>query len=97
MLFGADCEQGLPHSFVGGTPLPWQMALGSSQDPDAAFEVGRILGAEARRWESSMCPLFSSAGAAAKSRPPWRQAEGRRDRIESARDALRPPTRAATR
>ena len=48
ILFGADCEQGLPQSFSSGTELPWQMALGSSKDPAQAREAGRILGKEAR-------------------------------------------------
>lgn len=47
ILFGADFEQGLPHSFDGGTELPWQMALGATQNPSWAEAAGKIVGKEA--------------------------------------------------
>jgi beta-glucosidase-like glycosyl hydrolase len=48
ILIAADCEQGVPHSFSFGTELPWQMALGASQDPEMAYQAGLITGREAR-------------------------------------------------
>jgi beta-N-acetylhexosaminidase len=49
ILFGADAEQGLPHSFGFGTEFPWQMAIGATGDPTWAYKVGFALGGEARR------------------------------------------------
>ncbi len=48
IFFAADCEQGLPHSFKFGTELPWQMALGASDNPNYAYFAGSIAGKEAR-------------------------------------------------
>lgn len=47
ILFGADFEQGMPHSFDGGTELPWQMAIGAGNDPEQADQAGYIAGREA--------------------------------------------------
>lgn len=48
ILFGADAEQGLPHSFACGTELPWQLAMGAASDLELVREAGAIVGREAR-------------------------------------------------
>ncbi len=45
--FGADLEQGAPHSFAYGTELPWQQAIGATNEPDHARRAGLIAGREA--------------------------------------------------
>jgi beta-N-acetylhexosaminidase len=46
--FCGDCEQGLRHTFQCGSSLPWQMAIGATEQAEYAEEIGRILGQEAR-------------------------------------------------
>lgn len=48
ILFGADCEQGLPHSFECGTEMPWQLAIGATGDPAFARRAGAVIGRESR-------------------------------------------------
>ncbi len=48
VVFGTDCEVGLPCSFSFGTELPWQMGLGAAGDADLAYRAGLVVGREAR-------------------------------------------------
>lgn len=48
VMFCGDAEQGLPHTFRCGSEMPWQMALGVTQQPEVATEVAEILGQQAR-------------------------------------------------
>lgn len=48
IFFGADCEQGISYHCMFGTELPWQMAIGATQNTDYAYWAGVITGKEAR-------------------------------------------------